>query len=355
MVPELKSIQFLRFVAAPLVVFHHAIDAVAFSSGQSASPFFQSLSHFGECGVHVFFVISGFIMVYTSFNKSDEFDPKTFLTRRFIRIYPIYWVYALIYMVVQVYLLQMRYGSTAEVVGALALVPGFSWLIIGSGWTLSFEIYFYLCFAVVMIMGLVRGMRWITILFVGSTIIGLIFRPSNALLHYVTNSLLLEFLAGAWIAVTFMRDVRLSSLRSTILIGLAIGLFLGTLPMSYHGVPHALTWGMPSAMLVAGFAFLERNAALPRWLAKLSFLGDSSYSLYLLHMLLMAIVTHTMVAAGFVPQSLLALFITYAILSVISILIAIAAYEVAEIPLTTSMRRLVFKLSSLRRPVHTER
>ena len=44
---------------------------------------------FGISGVDVFFVISGFVMMMTTAGKS--ITPMDFITRRFIRVVPLYW------------------------------------------------------------------------------------------------------------------------------------------------------------------------------------------------------------------------------------------------------------------------
>ena len=68
---SLKSIQFLRFVAASLVVFDHS--ALSIEQHIGALPVGISyVAGFGGIGVHIFFVISGFIMVYTSFSEGRK-------------------------------------------------------------------------------------------------------------------------------------------------------------------------------------------------------------------------------------------------------------------------------------------
>jgi len=133
------SIQFLRFVAAFAVVLSHSefISGVYWPKDTTASYMFG----FGHVGVHIFFVISGFVMVYSTFARSSEGIPVSdFLWRRFVRIFPIYWIYAAVY---------VGFGhqiGMADAVGSLLLLPRYSSLIIGQGWTLSFELYFYICF-----------------------------------------------------------------------------------------------------------------------------------------------------------------------------------------------------------------
>jgi len=283
---SLKSIQFLRFVAASLVVFDHS----ALSIEQHVGALPASLSYvagFGGIGVHIFFVISGFIMVYTSFSKERRvFDAPKFLLRRFIRIFPIYWIYACLYLFVHQTILNGYVLSVRDTIYSLLLLPGYSPLIIGPAWTLSFELYFYLCFGIFMILGLLLGLTAMSLFFVISIIGGLALSNGGEFLHLATNTLLLEFIAGAWIAYFFVSGTRLSKTSSDILLFCAVVAFLGSLGYGYHRLPSMLSWGIPSTLLITGSVFRERAGGLMRPVQKTSFLGDSSYSLYLLHLLI---------------------------------------------------------------------
>jgi exopolysaccharide production protein ExoZ len=283
---SLKSIQFLRFVAASLVVFDHS--ALGVEQHVGALP--ASISYvagFGGIGVHIFFVISGFIMVYTSFRKGERsFDSVKFLLRRFIRIFPIFWLYAIFYLFVHQTILNGYILSVSDTIYSLLLLPGYSPLIIGPAWTLSYEVYFYLCFGIFMMLGLSLGLLAISLFFIISIIGGLALSNGGEFVHLVTNTLLLEFLAGAWIAYFFVSGIRLGKISADILVFSAVIVFLASLGYGYHRLPSMLCWGIPSALLIAGSVFRERAGGLTRPVQKLSFLGDSSYSLYLLHILI---------------------------------------------------------------------
>ena len=88
--PTLKSIQVLRAVAAIAVLtLHAANEKVSFLGGDPA-PFKNFV--LGAAGVDLFFVISGFVMVYSSeslFGRAD--GPLSFFLRRLARIAPLYW------------------------------------------------------------------------------------------------------------------------------------------------------------------------------------------------------------------------------------------------------------------------
>ena len=282
---SLKSIQFLRFVAASLVVFDHS--ALSIEQHIGALPVGISyVAGFGGIGVHIFFVISGFIMVYTSFSKEGRaFDAPKFLLRRFIRIFPIYWIYACLYLFIHQSILNGYALSVKDTIYSLLLLPGYSPLIIGPGWTLSYELYFYLCFGIFMMLGLSLGLTAMSLFFLVSIAGGLALANSGEFFHLATSTLLLEFLAGAWIAYFFVSGTRLGKFSADILLYSAVAVFLVSLGYGYHRLPSMLSWGIPSALLITGSVFRERAAGVTRPVRRLSFLGDSSYSLYLLHLL----------------------------------------------------------------------
>src|ERR1039457_2080593 len=136
---NIASIQFLRFVAAALVVLFHSTVAVQKYFTGTLSNLFINISAIGASGVHIFFVISGFIMVYTSFYKrSEKFTASKFITKRIIRIYPIYFIYSAFYLYFY-YLFSIGKNISLEhFFGSIVLLPGYSSYIIGPGWTLSF-------------------------------------------------------------------------------------------------------------------------------------------------------------------------------------------------------------------------
>jgi len=283
----LASIQFLRFVAATLVVMFHTTVALHKYLGGDLLLSFVNNATFGASGVHIFFVISGFIMVYTSFRtKNDDFRPATFAFRRLTRIYPIYFIYAIFYLYFYSAFATGKNLSTGQLLGSLLLLPGYSSLIIGPGWTLSYEVYFYLCFGIAMLLGLTRGLVVLTAFFGAAIAAGVVFSKSNQMFGVFTNSLLIEFLFGAWIGHAVVSKVRLSNHIANLLLLAAFSIFSAGITLGYSRLPSLLTWGVPSAMLVAGLIVRESNGSVPSPIKRFAFLGDSSYSLYLLHVVL---------------------------------------------------------------------
>lgn len=296
----IHSIQLLRSVAATLVVLFHT--QLAFSTRVSAPLFDQEtyLFHFGAVGVHIFFVISGFIMVLTSCQPGRPYDPGKFYRRRFLRIYPIYWICALAYVAVHAAIGDPYDLSPGRFVGALLLWPGAAPAIIGPAWTLAYEMFFYLCFGLAMMLSLTRGLIVLSAVFLGAIAVGLFWPDKGPVLLLVTNSLLVEFLAGTaigWLAIKGRLPLRWGGA----LTGAGIALFVIGIALGYDRVPTAISWGVPSAILVFGLVTWESAREASPVVRRLGRLGDSSYVLYLIHIL---VITLAVALSQFLPATM---------------------------------------------------
>jgi len=284
----IHSIQLLRSIAATLVVLFHSQQA--FAARVSPALFAQEgyLFGFGAVGVHIFFVISGFIMVLTSCQPGHPYDAKKFYKRRFLRIYPIYWLCALAYVGTHAAIGEPYGLSPGEFVGALLLWPANASAVIGQAWTLSYEMFFYLCFGLAMTLSLTRGLFVLGTVFVGLIALGVFIPNKGPALHLVTNTLLLEFLAGTvigWLA----HAGRLPLRWGPVLTGAGVAMFVGGIAIGYKWAPSAISWGIPSAVLVLGLVTWETARGASTTVRRLGKLGDSSYVLYLIHVLVVTL------------------------------------------------------------------
>lgn len=334
------SIQMLRFFAALSVVVFHAHNALVAQIPGHQPDNVDHAFKVGASGVHIFFVISGFVMFYTTWRS--RLTPGGFLTRRLMRIYPIYWVVAATYFLVHIPLATPYDLNATQIVGTALLLPGYSSLIIGPGWTLSFEMYFYLCFAIALIAGLRRGLLILSAFYLGSVALGYLLAPPSASGHVITDSLLLEFIAGAWLGYAFAHGIRIRPATGSVLIILALALFASGFWFDYERLPSVIAWGIPSLFLVGGALALEPKltSGFARQIAKL---GDSSYLLYLSHILVLDLLIAT-------PFALLsrnedaALFLALPLAAVCTIVAAVG-YEIVELPLLKLMKRYFLRSS----------
>ena len=270
----------LRGVAAMMVVWHHAAGQIA---GMSAWVPWQ----FGTSGVDLFFVISGFIMVVTT--SGGDVSPFDFWRKRIVRVVPLYWLLTLLMVAVAVAmpsLFKTLRVAPTTLLQSLFFVPHFSrsfpgqvWPLLVPGWTLNFEMFFYAVFGASLFLPGRARLPALTALLVALAAIGAMFGPfANAPAQTYTHPMLLEFVAGAWIATLWLRGrLRLPVAASIamVVLGGALLVMRDQPPLGY------VTQIMGAALAVTGAlnpCFDECN--FKSWQA----VGDSSYSLYLTHL-----------------------------------------------------------------------
>ena len=269
-------IQYLRAIAALLVVWHHALGQIDIPNGM----FNES---FGIGGVDIFFVISGYIMAKVV--SSENVRPLDFLINRFIRIAPMYWLTTLSLVTAHHFrpdLFKQTATNLATIAQSLLFIPHFSlshtdkiWPILVPGWTLNYEMFFYVVFAISLAFR--QRTLVITAIFISAVVLGQLNPPTSAIGIFYSSPIVFEFLAGILIFRLSQRDdVRWAPHLTT---GLAaLGAWFIWVEHSEY-LPHLIT-PLGAFLLVLGCA-LKSQAARP--LALLLAIGNASYSIYLSH------------------------------------------------------------------------
>ncbi|MGZ3272334.1 MAG: acyltransferase family protein [Caulobacteraceae bacterium] len=276
---DVLSIQYLRGLAALGVLLFHASQRAGAAFGA------------GAAGVDIFFVISGFIMWTVSARRAT--GPGDFLLRRAGRIAPLYWTVTLL--VVGLDLLRpslfpnMRLDGP-HVIQSLLFLPhrdpaGVIAPVIVPGWTLNYEVFFYVTFALTLFLPAGRRAWALTAALGGLCLLGL-FLPRGrwAAVDTYCDPLILEFVAGAWLAKAAAAG-RLGGTPAAcaaIAMGLAILAVVGVTGVEVRGWARLVYWGLPALLIVWGGLSLEGAGRVPV-IAPLKLLGDASYSLYLAH------------------------------------------------------------------------
>lgn len=284
---SIHSIQYLRGLAACAVVCFHV-------SEQFGGPF-----DVGAAGVDIFFVISGFIMWVTTAGRPA--DPWRFMSRRLTRIVPLYWIVTLLTAAGILLKSQFFYGyflSVSNFVGSLFFVPVLQenalHPVVLQGWTLCYEMMFYLLFT----LALFLGERWRFGVLVGAlvTIVALHFAFAAGYARAFTDPVVLEFAARAAVGRLWLQGARVPLGAALAMAGAGF-LLLAASPLLEADMARVLRWGLPATLIVAGAVFAERArpfkpAALP------SFLGDASYSIYLWHVVVGVLATGVVLRIG---------------------------------------------------------
>jgi len=142
---KLPSIQSFRGIAALLVVaFHLTVRSNELLKQNLLAGIFS----FGSAGVDFFFVLSGFVIFCVHrYDTGNSRKLKNFLLKRFVRIYPIYFLLTLL--IIPIYLAGYghSYKSNIDIIlKSFLLYPQSNGIypILNVGWTLSYEVLFYL-------------------------------------------------------------------------------------------------------------------------------------------------------------------------------------------------------------------
>lgn len=345
----LINLQFLRFAAAMLVVLYHS-SAHLRSVGIDQGALFALSEAIGFAGVDIFFVISGFIMAWTTTEAAGAADAWQFLRRRLARIYSGYWPFFLIALPLFAWA-NPTFFEAAELGRSAFLWPAHR-LLLAVSWTLIFELYFYLCFT--LLIGFSRGRQIPALLLAflaicAWSVFSQFDRQAYATgnleymslaEYYMASPYMAEFIAGALAAKWLMRRPGGGGwlcCTAGVLLFLSGAwwnnhFFDSHLEQGYWVFYRVLVFGVPSVMIVFGLVRLEQ--AKTSGPARFSLLaGGASYATYLSHTL---ILTFTQ-KLGFndwlatLPAQLAQL--AFLILSGVILAYSLAHYRLVERPL----------------------
>ncbi len=350
---KLRNVQALRFAAAFSVICFH-LTYVFYDTAIMRRLWW--LNDVGFAGVDVFFVISGFIIVTVSSRLDWSAPPLTvaslFFARRLVRVYPIYWLYFAIFT-------GLTLLGVGEAFGANWTLANWRWnaLLLSTyneqvpvAWSLAYELFFYLCFAITLSFGRRYARTALVAWLAAETVVTAVnhFMPADVLAgvwrwQAWSNPLVVEFVIGCLVGLLVQRRV----LRHPILAVLcAVPFFVAG---GWWAATHARvgfgvhdyrvpTFGVGAALLLYAVIALEvtRRAVAPDWLVRL---GDASYSLYLCQELpLFAVrwvlrqlgIVH---ALGGVPAVVLA--------TSAAVVLSVVSYRFAERPIVTRLQAAI--------------
>jgi exopolysaccharide production protein ExoZ len=283
-----RGVQALRGIAAVMVVVMHSTISwdVCVAGGTGRRDWFT-----GGMGVDIFFVISGFVMALTALPPSGpRYSAGEFFQRRLERIVPAYWVATAAMVPIWLWRHHIHYPiipapSVKFVLISLFFIPvrDQHWLqqpMLLVGWTLNFEMAFYLLIALALWMR-PNAFRLVAVVLAVAPLLQYWHRPGLPAVALYGSILLWEFLAGMLLA----RYVGLGK-KVPLTVGIPSGIagvcavILGHV---HHAVPaNRLTWAA-TAFLIVLFAVSIEPRFGRLWPKSMLILGDMSFSIYLIH------------------------------------------------------------------------
>jgi len=345
---ELKynGVQVLRFVAALLVVLTHT----SLYANERLDDSFEVWS-LGIYGVYIFFAISGFVMMYTSpkFVRAEK-GWALFGVRRLIRIVPMYWIATTAKLAALIIIPSAVLHSALDpgkIVMSYLFIPsrnidGNVEPLLGVGWTLFFEMFFYLVFTIALLMRL--NVLYFCTIVMTIFALGTIWRGGGEAWHpflVYLSPLVMYFVVGMFIA-RYALDRKVVNLVA----GLAYSLAVWATIAAFHPSGQFNVSGFVGQVLVTLIVlcvvlaepFIGRSIPKP-----LIFLGDASYSLYLFHPIIAPLVPTALAVVGLRSAGL-------SVVVSVALVVAVTAviYGFIERPITN---KLLASTTLTRKPV----
>ncbi|MDZ4056992.1 MAG: acyltransferase, partial [Polynucleobacter sp.] len=286
----LYSLQYMRGVAALMIVVYHLHPRLLAMGWQGYWPNWLS------SGVDMFFVLSGFLMWTTT--RSGQASSASFITRRLYRIAPLYWavtIFAATIMIAAPSANAHGDVSFSNIVSSLLFIPyidadsGRFEPIVPQGWTLNYEMAFYVVFAASLLFrNSIRLSIMIGIL-VFACAVGLFIRSENTIQSFYTDEIIIEFAFGIVLGALYPNHIRRFGNYGLGLLALgSIALVASDLIIPQSS--RVVRYGVPAAAIMLGCLNIEIVRPVPRDFF-LKLLGDSSYSLYLVHGIVLSAVS----------------------------------------------------------------
>jgi peptidoglycan/LPS O-acetylase OafA/YrhL len=331
----------MRGIAALMVVFHHAGNIIQQKRFYGHAIWNNHLSNF-NVGVDFFFVLSGFIISWVHWG--DVGQPaklKSFVLKRFLRIYPLYWT--LLIPLVALYLLFPSAGYPEQhqprtIFLSFLLLPDVTQPVLGVAWTLTYEVFFYALFALL----IVFGRKFLAVLALWcAAIIYFQFNPLIRLFpwSFFFSPLNMEFLAGMAVAV-WLKHNRMPLPTVVALVGAAAFLYfmLFRLDIQTINAVGRLALGLSSVAIILGLVEVERRMPV-RVHPILLLLGTASYAVYLIHPMVLSGLINAGFKVGMVTRVPAELFVVCAAVAAASI--GVGYHLLVETRLSSALRRLV--------------
>lgn len=286
-------IDWLRGFAALAVVMFHYFHASARDGWVplKTDPLLSLLSSYGYLGVHLFFMISGYVIMMTA----QRSTLRRFAASRLSRLLPAFWVCMALTALVELALpdAPIKPESWAQFAANLSMVP--TWFgqepMDGAYWSLTVEITFYLWVALVIVCGQIRRLEWLLLGWLALSLVNFL-RPMYTLQLFTVVQWAPLFTAGAYfyaVRQSGWTRLRAVGLLASLLLALAYAwVETGVLThrealWAFGQGPTHLGTGALVLLFFALFLGIATGRLRVRETRTSDFLGRLTYPLYLIH------------------------------------------------------------------------
>lgn len=297
----LYSLQYLRGIAALLVVLYHARGEL--NNIYAQSNLGNILFNYGYIGVDLFFMISGFVIMLSTEKDSSV---RSFIVKRFFRLYPVYFICLVSCALIFTKPIDINYLKALFFINLNfeKSAPWFGYSVISTAWTLTYEIIFYIIFSFAMSISWKNRFYISTAIIIASvSILGILYNGEINLSGYSTlndpsapwvlklfaSPMLLEFVAGMVIYQIY-NYAKIHSFKkiSAPLLFISVFAFIFFYMSGYNGGHGLLNCGVYAFMLLLSLSIFETTREI-KLNKVLDWMGNVSYSLYLVHTIVITV------------------------------------------------------------------
>jgi peptidoglycan/LPS O-acetylase OafA/YrhL len=317
----------IRGIAAMAVVLQH----ILWYQSANFENFFSTVWSPGRFGVVAFFLVSGFIVPRSLEHRGNVTE---FWVARFFRLFPPYWFSLLFIGLLPLAgipgLTPVDLGSGKAWVANLTMMQGFVRIadINPVAWTLGLEMVLYVAITFAYIKGFLKKTWFIAMSLLGLMAVASIFLPLVLHIRFPAGASAVFGAIIAGLALFRWFSGELKKFEGLTIMGLCIVVTIASSFVNYHSVRSTIDFLQPTqfcAILsaITGYGFFLfflkfRDLKFPAWTL---WLGQISYSLYLLHPIALALIPHNGNSFVTVPLQL-----------GLSVVLAWFGYECIEVP-----------------------
>lgn len=358
-------VQLARCFAALLVVADHSLldyNGVYLNSGIGTQ---DTAWRLGSFGVYIFFIISGFVITFGNLNNFGKGKTGDFILKSFIRIAPIYWIVSLAYI--------FKLSSKGVVVAWPNILTSMLFIPYGCfhatcgrpvlelGWTLQFEVFFYLLFAIALLFSRRLALSLLIPGLAAIALIGWAIDDIALPFGYYFSPILIYFLSGLLLGIFVNSSIysNFNVLLSRIGIGSYTLLLATVLILSIYiivKIPASgvefVEYGCAMLLLLLCLRNIpEQDIATKSWrnrvIGVFLLLGAASYSLYLTHIFVLGSAVRIAKLVNFqIP-----FFIYFGAMVIATSTLAVLVYWIIERPSQSILKRIC--LGDKRRSIGT--
>jgi peptidoglycan/LPS O-acetylase OafA/YrhL len=282
--PELDLVRFCA--ACAVMLFHFTFRGPQINVWSAGFPLLGQIFKYGYLGVNVFFILSGFVILLTAYEK----DALAFSFARMVRLYPAYWVCVSLTSLAIVLAGNVRHLTPFQYFANLTMVHSYFGVtdISGVYWTLAVELKFYFLVFLVLAIRQIHRMGYFLGLWLLASILLSFSRPHGVLVFFLFPEWSSYFIAGATFFLIYRDGLNLyKTLVIALCYGLSVAYAVNLVPAAGADLSRQTSAPVLIVLLTVFylmfFAIALRRTSFQRSSKFCYVLGMITYPLYLVH------------------------------------------------------------------------